>query len=174
MGAPKRSCRTCVWRLVNAGSNKGLHCGYSLCLTHHSRIWLHYQRTGRESLDRMTSDADCTEWMPGNPKDKLSLLQDDPAMVTDKAWALLARERGIEPSAKKKVERKNYCTTIALDMQKAKMLKSMHKWREIAEVAGVGISTIESYWERQRINKHAAKRLKEAFGIDITTGGKQK
>jgi hypothetical protein len=112
--------------------------------------------------------------MPGNPKDKLSLLQDDPAMVTDKAWALLARERGIEPSAKKKVERKNYCTTIALDMQKAKMLKSMHKWREIAEVAGVGISTIESYWERQRINKHAAKRLKEAFGIDITTGGKQK
>lgn len=98
MGAPKRSCKTCVWRLVNAGSNNGLHCGYSLCLTHHSRLWLHYQRTGRESLDGMTSDADCTEWMPGNPKDKLSLLQDDPAMVTDKAWALIARERGIEPA----------------------------------------------------------------------------
>lgn len=174
MGAPKRSCRTCVWRLVNAGSNKGLHCGYALCLTHHSRVWLHYQRTGRESLDGMTSDADCTEWMPGNPKDKLSLVQDDPAMVTDKAWALLARERGIEPPAKKKVERKNYCTTIALDMQKAKMLKSMHKWREIAQIAGMSIGGLKCAYERKRINKQAAKRLKEAFGIDITTGGKQK
>lgn len=174
MGAPKRSCRTCVWRLVNAGSNNGLHCGYALCLTHHSRVWLHYQRTGNESLDGMTFGANCTEWMPGNTKDKLSLLQDDPAMVTDKAWALLARERGIEPPAKKKVDRKNYRTTIALDMQKAKMLKSMHKWREIAQIAGMSIGGLKCAYERKRINKQAAKRLKEAFGIDITTGGKQK
>nr|DAH31149.1 MAG TPA: hypothetical protein [Caudoviricetes sp.] len=33
----KRSCKTCVWRLANAGNSKEYHCGYSLCLTHHSR-----------------------------------------------------------------------------------------------------------------------------------------
>lgn len=74
----KRGCRTCVWRLVNAGNSKEYHCGYSLCLTHHSRIWLHYQRTGRESLEGMTFDTNCTEWMHGNPRAKLSLLQDNP------------------------------------------------------------------------------------------------
>ena len=168
MSAPKRGCKTCVLRLVNAGSNNGLHCGYALCLTHHSRVWLHYQRTGRESLDGMTSDADCTEWMPGNPKDKLSLLQDDPAMVTDKAWALIARERGIEPSAKKKAERKSYCTTVALDMGKARELKARYKWREIAQAAGLSINGAKGCWERQRINKQAAKRLLDAFGVDIT------
>nr|DAE63248.1 MAG TPA: hypothetical protein [Caudoviricetes sp.] len=168
MGAPKRSCKTCVWRLVNAGSNNGLHCGYSLCLTHHSRLWLHYQRTGRESLDGMTSDADCTEWMPGNPKDKLSLLQDDPAMVTDKAWALMARERGIEPPAKKKAKRKSFSTTVALDMGKAKELKSRYKWREIAQATQMSIGGLKCAYERNRINKQAAKRILDAFGMDIT------
>ena len=86
----KRSCKTCVWRLSNSGNSKEYHCGYSLCLTHHSRIWLHYQRTGRESLEGMTFDTNCTEWMHGNPRAKLSLLQDNPGAVTAEAWALLA------------------------------------------------------------------------------------
>lgn len=119
----------------------------------------------------MTFDANCTEWMSGNPKDKLSLLQDDPAMVTDKAWALIARERGVEPPAKKKAERKSYCTTVALDMGKAKKLKSRYKWREIAQIADMSIGGLKCAYERQRINKQAAKRLKDAFGVDITIGG---
>lgn len=163
----KRSCKTCVWRLSNSGNSKEYHCGYSLCLTHHSRIWLHYQRTGRESLEGMTFDTNCTEWMPGNPADKLSLLQDNPARVTEKAWALLARERGIE-LPKKKAERKSYCTTTALDMDKAKELKAMYKWREIAQAAGLSVNGAKGCWERQGINKQAAKRLKDAFGVDIT------
>lgn len=39
-------CKKCVWRLVICGSRDGekiLHCGYSLVITHHSRLWLHYQ-----------------------------------------------------------------------------------------------------------------------------------
>lgn len=169
MAESKRGCANCVWRLVN---NKSVHCGYSLCLTHHSRVWLHYQRTGRENLDGMTFDANCTEWMAGNPADKLSLLQGSPERVTAKAWTLLAKERGVEPpGAKKSTGRKEYSTTTALDMGKARKLKAQYKWREIAQAAGLSVSGAKGCWERQRINKQAAKRLLDAFGVDITIGG---
>ena len=169
-------CAKCVWRLVfqESTSGKHYHCGYSLCYGHHSRVWLHYHRTGKESLDGFITGEGCPEFMTGNPKDKLSLMQDNPARITDKAWALLARERGIELPKKKKAERKSYCTTTDLDMDKAKELKARYKWREIAQAAGLSVNGAKGCWERQRINKQAAKRLLDAFGVDITIGGKQK
>lgn len=89
-------------------------------------------------------------------------------MVTDKAWALMARERGIEPPAKKKAKRKSFSTTVALDMGKAKELKSRYKWREIAQATQMSIGGLKCAYERNRINKQAAKRILDAFGMDIT------
>lgn len=80
-------CEKCVWRLVEQDSTAGKHwcCGYSLCFGHHSRVWLHYQRTGRESLEGMTHGTGCTEFMAGNPRDKLSLMTDNPGSIQKKA-----------------------------------------------------------------------------------------
>lgn len=171
---PKRSnndgCAKCVWRLVETGgSTSGVryHCGYSLCLTHHSRVWLHYQRTGRESLEGMTHGSNCTEFMPGNPRDKLSLMQDNPAAVTAKGWALLAKEAG-KPVKPEIAERRRYITTVDIDMDKANQLRAQYKWREIATAAGISIGGAKGCWERQRINRQAAKRLLDAYGVDIT------
>lgn len=50
------------------------------------------------------------------------------------------------------------------------MLKSMHKWREIAQIAGMSIGGLKCAHERKRINKQAAKRLLDAYGVDITKG----
>lgn len=166
----KRSCRTCVWRLSNSGNSKEYHCGYSLCLTHHSRIWLHYQRTGRESLEGMTFDTNCTEWMHGNPRAKLSLLQDNPGAVTAEAWALLAQEMG-KPVKPEKLSRKPYALTADLDMDKAYALKREHTWIEISNASGLSLNGAKGSWQRHRINRQAAKRLLDAYGVDITKGG---
>ena len=165
----KKSCKTCVWRLSNSGNSKEYHCGYSLCLTHHSRIWLHYQRTCKESLDGMTFDHNCTEWMPGDPRVKLSLLQDNPSSVKAEAWALLEKEGVItRGGVKTSATRKPYALTADMDMEKAKELKNRHKWKEIAAIAGLSVNGAKGSWERQRINRHAAKRLLDAYGVDIT------
>lgn len=165
----KRGCKTCVWRLARSGNTGGYHCGYGLCLNHHSRVWLHYQRTGTESLDGMTFDHNCTEWMPGDPRAKLSLLQDDPANVTEKAWELLEKEGVItREGVKTSTTRKPYALTADMDMEKAKELKNRYKWKEIAAIAGLSVNGAKGSWERQRINRQAAKRLLDAYGIDIT------
>lgn len=164
-------CAKCVWRLALTGGEKGknrYHCGYSLCLGHHSRIYLHYQRTGKQSLEGFTSGTGCTEFMTGNPRDKLSLLQDDPANVTEKAWALLEKEGVIARREKAPADRKPYALTADLDMKKAQELKSRYTWREIAAAAGLSINGAKGSWERQRINRQAAKRLLDTYGIDIT------
>lgn len=166
----KRSCKTCVWRLSNSSNSKEYHCGYSLCLTHHSRVWLHYQRTGRESLEGMTFDTNCTEWMHGDPRTKLSLLQDNPAQVKAEAWALLAAETG-EPFRPVKSKRRPYALTIDLDMSKAMELKGAHTWQEIADAAGLSLNGTKGSWKRGRINRQAATRLLDAYGVDITKGG---
>lgn len=165
-------CAKCVWRLALSGSEKGqnrYHCGYSLCWGHHSRVWLHYQRTGKQSLEGMTHGTGCTEFMPGNPRDKLSLLQDDPANVTEKAWALLERE-GVITQTKERTpaSRKPYALTADMDMEKAGELRKRYEWREIAATAGMSLTGMKSSWERQRINRIAAKRLLDAYEIDIT------
>ena len=92
----------------------------TICLTHHSRIWLHYQRTGRESLEGMTFDTNCTEWMHDNPRAKLSILQDNPGTVKEEAWALLAQEMG-KPVKPEKISRKPYALTA--DLVKTHLLK---------------------------------------------------
>jgi hypothetical protein len=164
-------CAKCVWRLSLSGGEKGqnrYHCGYSLCLGHHSRIYLHYQRTGKQSLEGFTTGAGCTEFMPGNPRDKLSLMQDDPANVTETAWALLEKEGVVSRGEKTPTGRKPYALTADLDMEKAKELKSRYTWREIATAAGLSVNGAKGSWERQRINRQAAKRLLDAYGIDIT------
>lgn len=171
IGNGSSGCAKCVWRLALSGGEKGqtrYHCGYSLCLGHHSRIYLHYQRTGKQSLKGFTTGTGCTEFMPGNPRDKLSLMQDDPANVTERAWALLEKEGVITRGEKTPTDRKPYALTADLDMEKAKELKNRHTWREIATVAGLSINGAKGSWERQRINRHAAKRLLDAYGIDIT------
>lgn len=58
--------------------------------------------------------------------------------------------------------------TAELDMEKAQELRKKYTWREIATVAGLSINGAKGSWERQRINRHAAKRLLDAYGIDIT------
>lgn len=164
-------CAKCVWRLALSGGEKvqnRYHCGYSLCLGHHSRIYLHYQRTGKQSLEGFTSGTGCTEFMAGDPRDKLSLMQDDPANVTEKAWALLEKEGVITRREKTPADRKPYALTADLDMEKAKELKSRYTWREIATAAGLSINGAKGSWQRQRINRHAAKQLLDAYGIDIT------
>lgn len=164
-------CAKCVWRLALSGGEKGqnrYHCGYSLCLGHHSRIYLHYQRTGKQSLEGFTTGTGCTEFMPGDPRDKLSLMQDDPANVTERAWALLEKECVITRGEKTPTDRKPYALTADLNMEKAKELKSRYTWREIAIVAGLSINGAKGSWERQRINRQAAKRLLDAYGINIT------
>lgn len=164
-------CAKCVWRLVEGESTTGKHwhCGYSLCLGHHSRIYLHYQRTGKQSLEGFTSGTGCTEFMAGNPRDKLSLMQDDPANVTEKAWALLEKEGVIaRGDARKSATRKPHNLTADMDMEKAKELKRRCKWKEIAATAGLSVNGAKGSWERQRINRQAAKRLLDAYGIDIT------
>lgn len=165
-------CAKCVWRLALSGGEKGqnrYHCGYSLCLGHHSRIYLHYQRTGKQSLEGFTSGTGCTEFMAGNPRDKLSLMQDDPANVTEKAWALLEKEGVIKRvDTKTSSARKPYNLTADMDMEKAKELKSRYTWKEIAAAAGLSVNGAKGSWERQRINRRAAKRLLDAYGIDIT------
>lgn len=165
-------CAKCVWRLALSGGEKGqnrYHCGYSLCLGHHSRIYLHYQRTGKQSLEGFTSGTGCTEFMAGNPRDKLSLMQDDPANVTEKAWALLEKEGVIKRvDTKTSSTRKPYNLTTDMDMGKAKALKSRYTWKEIAAAAGLSVNGAKGSWERQKINRNAAKRLLEAYGIDIT------
>lgn len=171
IGNGSSGCAKCVWRLALSGGEKGqnrYHCGYSLCLGHHSRIYLHYQRTGKQSLKGFTTGTGCTEFMPGNPRDKLSLMQDDPANVTEMAWALLEKEGVITRGEKTPTDRKPYALTADLDMEKAKELKNRHTWREIATVAGLSINGAKGSWERQRINRQAAKRLLDAYGIDIT------
>lgn len=165
-------CAKCVWRLALSGGEKGqnrYHCGYSLCLGHHSRVYLHYQRTGKQSLEGFTSGTGCTEFMAGNPRDKLSLLQDDLANVTEKAWALLEKEGVIKRvDTKTSSARKPYNLTTDMDMEKAKALKSRYTWKEIATAAGLSVNGAKGSWERQRINRCAAKRLLDAYGIDIT------
>nr|DAZ52153.1 MAG TPA: hypothetical protein [Caudoviricetes sp.] len=172
IGNGSSGCAKCVWRLSLSGGEKGqnrYHCGYSLCLGHHSRIYLHYQRTGKQSLEGFTSGTGCTEFMAGNPRDKLSLMQDDPANVTEKAWALLGKEGVItRADAKTSATRKPYNLTTDMDMEKAKALKSRYTWREIATAAGLSVNGAKGSWERQRINRQAAKRLLDAYGIDIT------
>lgn len=165
-------CAKCVWRLALSGGEKGqnrYHCGYSLCLGHHSRIYLHYQRTGKQSLEGFTSGTGCTEFMAGNPRDKLSLMQDDPANVTEKAWALLEKE-GVITQTKERTpaSRKPYALTVDMDMEKAGELRKHYEWREIAATAGMSLTGMKSSWERQRINRIAAKRLLDAYEIDIT------
>lgn len=172
IGNGSSGCAKCVWRLALSGSENGqnrYHCGYSLCLGHHSRIYLHYQRTGKQSLEGFTSGVGCTEFMAGNPRDKLSLMQDDPANVTEKAWALLEKEGVItRGDVKTSATRKPYTLTADMDMEKAKELKRRYKWKEIAAIAGLSINGTKGSWERQRINRKAAKRLLDASGIDIT------
>lgn len=108
-------CAKCVWRLTEATGTAGkrYHCGYSLCYGHHSRVWLHYQRTGKESLEGMTFGTDCTEFMAGNPDDKKTLMQEDLTRISEKAWRLLARESGEDP---KKTKRKIKETRNRTDM----------------------------------------------------------
>lgn len=167
MGAPKRSCKTCVWRLVNAGSNNGLHCGYSLCLTHRSRLWLHYQRTGKQSLEGFTTGENCTEYMAGDPREKLSLMQDDVSKVTAAGWALLKREKGISEDREKQ-KREPYRCTVDMDMETAERLRELHTWKEIANVTGLNINGARGAWLRHRINRNAADKIRESFGVDVT------
>lgn len=164
-------CAKCVWRMACTGGERSktqYHCGYSLCLGHHSRVWLHYQRTGRESLEGMTHGTGCTEFMAGNPRDKLSLMTDNPANVTEKGWALLAKEGIIVQKAKTPKPRKLYKDMVEMDIDRAKELREGHTWRELAGTAGLSISSTKSCWEKQRINRYVAQRLLDAYGIDIT------
>lgn len=164
-------CAKCVWRMActgGEGSKTQYHCGYSLCYGHHSRVWLHYQRTGRQSLEGMTHGTGCTEFMAGNPRDKLSLITDNPGNITKKGWALLEREGVLARNTiKPNTHRKPYALTVDLDMEKARELKSRHTWREIAKAAGLSLNGAKGSWERQRINRVAAQRLRDAYGVDI-------
>lgn len=171
MGKTGNGCARCVWRLVlSGGKEEGRRyiCGYSLCLGHHSRVWLHYQRTGRESLVGFTSGEGCSEFMAGNPKDKLSLMQENVGRVNDRAWALLEREGIIAKGSRRGSQRRAYATTVDMDIEKANELRRGRSWREIAETTGLSIAGVKGSWERQRINRIAAQRLKDAYGIDIT------
>ena len=164
-------CAKCVWRLVEQDGTAGKHwyCGYSLCSGHHSRVWLHYQRTGKESLEGMTHGTGCTEFMAGDPRDKLSLITDNPGSIQKKGWALLRKEGLLtQDKAKQSTARRQYALTVDLDMEKARELKSHFKWKEIANAAGLSINGAKSSWERQRINRQAAMRLLDAYGVDIT------
>lgn len=165
----KRSCKTCVWRLARSGGNAGgYHCGYGLCLNHHSRVWLHYQRTGTESLEGMTFDHNCTEWMPGDPRAKLSLLQDSYSAVTAEAWTLLERENGKAPVAKPK---RGYRKTAALNRENMRMLRAAYTWAELAEMGETGISNLSTAVKNGRINRETARKIREKTGVNIAIGG---
>lgn len=165
-------CAKCAWRLVEQTGTAGkhYHCGYSLCYGHHSRVWLHYQRTGRESLEGMTFGENCTEFLTGNPEDKKTLLQDNPSRISEKAWKLLAKEFGEDQrkTEKKVKETRSRTDMVEIDMDKATKLRGKHTWREIAETVGMTINGTKGCWERQRIKQIAAQRLKDAYGVDIT------
>lgn len=165
-------CEKCAWRLVEQTGTAGkrYHCGYSLCYGHHSRVWLHYQRTGRENLKGMTFGKNCTEFLPGNPEDKKTLLQDNPSRISEKAWKLLEKEFGEDQrkTEKKVKETRRRTNMVEIDMDKATELRGKHTWREIAETVGMTINSTKGCWERQRIKRIAAQRLKDAYGVDIT------
>lgn len=168
--AGREHCKTCVWRLVTTHSTNGnvyFHCGYSLCFGHQSRIALHYQRTGKQSLEGFTTGENCTEYMAGDPREKLSLLQDDVSKVTSAGWALLKREKGIA-EGREKQKREPYQCTVDMDMEMAERLRELHTWQEIANVTGLSINGARGAWLRHRINKNAADKIRESFGIDVT------
>lgn len=168
--AGRERCKTCVWRLVTTYSTNGnvyFHCGYSLCLGHQSRIALHYQRTGKQSLEGFTTGENCTEYMAGDPREKLSLMQDDMSKVTSAGWALLKREKGIMEEQEKQ-KREPYQCTVDMDMETAERLRELHTWKEIANVTGLSINGARGAWLRHRINKNAANKIRESFGIDVT------
>lgn len=168
--AGRERCKTCVWRLVTTYSTNGnvyFHCGYSLCLGHQSRIALHYQRIGKRSLEGFTTGENCTEYMAGDPREKLSLLQDDVSKVTAAGWALLKREKGIAEDREKQ-KREPYQCTVDMDMEIAERLRELHTWQEIANVTGLSINGARGAWLRHRINRNAADKIQESFGIDIT------
>ena len=167
MTLAKRSCKTCVWRLARSGS-AGYHCGYGLCLNHHSRVWLHYQRTGTESLDGMTFDHNCTEWMSGDPRAKLSLLQDNPSSVKAEAWALLARENGKEPA---EMPKRGTRKTALLDRDALRLLRTVYTWAELAEMGETRIGTLSTAVKNGRINRETARKIREKTGVNIAIGG---
>lgn len=163
-------CAKCVWRLALSGSENGqnrYHCGYSLCLGHHSRIYLHYQRTGKQSLEGFTSGAGCTEFMAGDPRAKLSLLQDNPRSVKAEAWALLARENGKEPA---EMPKRGTRKTALLNRDALRLLRAVYTWAELAEMGETRIGTLSTAVKNGRINRETARKIREKTGVNIAIG----
>ncbi len=177
-------CRDCVWRsVVSGGSDAGMHCGYSLCYGHHSRVYLHYQRTGRESLEGMIFGKECPEYLKGDPRQKLSLMQDDPGRISAQGWALLKREQKLgrplcvalappkkapEPKGKPvKTKGKPGPKTAEINSEAAKALKAVYTWQDIGEAAGMHKRAVAKAFKAGRITIAAAQRIKDNLGADI-------
>lgn len=68
--ADQKACGRCKWHMTTTTTTgKRYECGYCLNERNGSRVALHYQRTGRESLEGFTFGADCTEYEEGGKQD---------------------------------------------------------------------------------------------------------
>lgn len=107
--ADEAHCRKCVWHIQGFGT-RDVACGYSLRYGHQSRVKIHYDRIGMESLEGMTHGIGCTEFLEGNADLKKTLLSEDPSFISNQGWALLARERNEKRThVKKASQTKMHC-----------------------------------------------------------------
>lgn len=158
-------CEKCIWH-VQGFACRTVACGYSLCYGHTSRIKLHYDRIGRESLEGFRHGIGCPEFMAGNPNDKMSLLTDDPKFISPKGWEVLAREQERDAAIVKQ-KRKRRLTTKKIDPEKLRELRHGRTYREIGAALGISAGAMKRNFERGCITQERADRLREKFGIDI-------
>lgn len=118
----------------------------------------------------------CPEFMAGDPRDKLTLLQDDPGKINRKGWALLERERKLrhpeeapveKPKPKKPPKPKPAPKIGDIDPEAAKALKAKYTWDQLGKAAGMHKKGIANSFYYLRISVAAAQRIKETLGADI-------
>lgn len=140
--ADRARCERCAWRMRPGGTDDKWACGYSLDDNNHSRVYLHYQRTGKESLDGFTFGADCTEYKSKAQADREK---------REKIKADIARRKKMVP----------------LDKAKWAEVTAAHRQKEIAERCGINPKSVWAIRTQTRVRRDVVEAVKREFGIDV-------
>lgn len=138
--ADRAACAKCKWRRAynNDTDHPQYMCGYSLDELNRSRVSLHYERTGKQSLEGFTFGADCTEYEPK------------------------AKKRSVQVK-----KRKAQSKMAAVDLKKFSALRREHTLAEIAEAAGCSLSNIGRVHDTHVIANAHAEGIAKKFGVDV-------
>ncbi len=135
----RERCAKCRWRMVlsNPEGKARYHCGYSLEESHRSRVALHYERTGRESLEGFTFGADCTEFEGRQRKQAKKTLG-------------VKRQR-----------------TVPMDMGQWEALRKGRSFTDLGAAVGCTGEWARATGARGTIRQVYAERLLEKYGVDV-------